>query len=62
MSVFIKYDSPWDHREVSGDTLYSMWLSNHCAVYLKPIQNNIDCKLYLKMFKIKEKSELRKKV
>ena len=35
--------------EISGeDTLYSIGLSNHCAVHLNPAQNNIKSKFKLK--------------
>ena len=40
---------------IKGTTLQSIWLSNHYAVHLKQIQNNTECKLWLKnKIKIKE--------
>ena len=31
-------------RNIRGNTLYSIWLSNHYTVHLKWIQNNIECR------------------
>ena len=45
--VITAYSAGWA-PETSGEPFVGVWLSNHCAVPLKLIQNNIKYKLYLK--------------